>query len=69
MTLFLLRSNTANWASSPSPPTNGLKSQHQLQNYRIIGEFLTMSTLATTLQQQTDFIQQGGGAAGQRPMV
>lgn len=35
---------------------------HELRAYQIIGEFLTLSTLASVLQQEANFVQQGRAA-------
>jgi PAS domain S-box-containing protein len=35
---------------------------HELRGYQIVGEFLTMSTLTSVLQQQSEFVQRGRSA-------
>jgi signal transduction histidine kinase len=35
---------------------------HELRSYQIVGEFLTLSTMASFLQQQSDFVREGRAA-------
>ncbi|GAB4526831.1 MAG: hypothetical protein OHK0046_43980 [Anaerolineae bacterium] len=42
--------------------TNYELNPHELRAYQIVGEFLTMSTMAATLQRQADFVLQGRAA-------
>lgn len=62
-TLLLLQSDQKNLGIiAITTDQNYEFSTHEIRTYQIVGEFLTISTLAAALQKQADFVQQGRAA-------